>query len=320
MRMALLGATALALIGGAASAAPLTLTGNYLNIGISERGTFGSNGNTAPGLQHDSTGTQNFGVNDYLTPGTPHDGFGLSSTQYPWIGSSSNSNNNYGFGGSQEAFGVAAPTPLAGPAALGYSLAATWSGTGLGMNITNNYFFNLNDERVRIQTVLTATEDLTNVLFGRSVDPDPDVNTSGNFATRNVRGDALTAPEQLVSSAGQDTGLTLALLNDPNNPYLVNTGISDDGGVGCCDIDDPANVLVGYGPDHPSFNIGDFGLQMAWDLGDFVQGQVKTVEYYYVFGDRQDTISEPTATPEPASLALLGLGLGALAVARRRRA
>jgi len=319
MRLALLGATALALMAGGVSAAPLTLTGNYLNVGISDRGTFGSNGNTPPGLQHDPTGTQNFGVNDYLTPGSPHDGFGLSSTQYGWTSAAANSNNNYGFTGSYTAFGVAAPTVLMGPAALGYDLAATWSGSGLGMNITNNYFFNLNDERIRIQTVLTATEDLTNVLFGRSVDPDPDVNTTGNFDTRNVRGDALTPANRLVSSAGQDTGLTLALLSDESNPYTVNTGISDFSGVGCCLIDNPANVLVGYGPTHPSFNIGDYGLQMAWNLGDFAQGTTKTVEYFYVFGDRQDTISEPTATPEPASLALLGLGLGALAVARRRR-
>ena len=301
---------------GAAQAAPLTLTGNFLNVGISDFGTFGSNGTNPPGLQHDPTGTNNFGVNDYLTPGAPHDAFGLSSTQFTWEGSSTNSNGNDG----NSAFGSSSPTLLAGAAALGYSNAATWSGSGLGVNITNNYFFNNGDERVRIQSIITATQELNNVLFGRSVDPDPDVNTNNDFDTRNVRGDLLTAPEDLVSSAGQTTGLTLAILNDPSNPYASNTGISDFSGVGCCDIDDPANVLVGYGPTFPSFNVGDYGLQMAWNLGDFAVDQAKTVEYYYVFGARQDVISEPTPTPEPASLALLGLGLGALAVARRRRA
>src|SRR5947207_562339 len=60
-------------------AAPLTLTGNFLKVGISDAGTLGSNSATSPGILHDPTGTQNFcpgGIcNDYLTPGTPHEGF-----------------------------------------------------------------------------------------------------------------------------------------------------------------------------------------------------------------------------------------------------
>lgn len=298
---------ALLLAGTAVQAAPLTLSGNYLRVGISDYGTFGSNGSNPPGLLHDSTGTQSFGVNDYLTPGTPHDGFAISSDQY----GTSISDNAFGAG----AWGSASPTLLFGPAALGYANAASWSGTGNGMTVTNSYFFNPNDERVRIITTITALEELTNVLFGRSVDPDPDVISFGSYDTRNVRGDALLGPAEVVSSAGLQTGLTLAILNGSGNTYAHNTGIS----TFCCTNDEPVDVLTGYGPVYPLFNDGDYGLQMAWDLGNFANGQSKTVEYYYVFGANQETISEPNPTPEPASMLLLAAALGGLGLARRRR-
>lgn len=291
----------------AAQAVPLALTGNYLRVGINDFGTFGSNGDVSPGLLHDPTGTGTFGVNDYLTPGTEHDGWAVSSNQY---GTSVN-DNAFGAG----AWAAASPTLLFGPAALGYANAASWSGTGNGMSVTNSYFFNPNDERVRVITTITALEELTNVLFGRSVDPDPDVNTFNSFDTRNVRGDALLGPSEVVSSAGPQTGLTLALLNGSGNTYAHNTGISSF----CCSNDDPANVLLGYGATHPGSSFGDEGLQMAWDLGDFTNGQTKVVEYYYVFGANQETISEPNPTPEPASMLLLGAALGGLGLARRRR-
>ena len=71
------------------------LENNWVKAGVNkDAGTFGSGGNTSPGLLFDPTGTGTFNAGfDYLTPGSPFDGFSVK------VDGSNYTNNNSSWGG-----------------------------------------------------------------------------------------------------------------------------------------------------------------------------------------------------------------------------
>lgn len=298
------------LVGGASAAyaEPVALTGNYIKVDISDAGTLGSNGNNSPGLIHDPTGTGTFDPStDYVNPGSPHDGFSITSDQTGFI----DNDNRY----SSNAFSTildGGPTILTGAAAMGFANAATWTGANDFLRITNSYFFNDGDERISVVTVITALSDISGLAFARSVDPD-----SGTTSSINQLGNSLFAPNDFIGSASTANGRTLALVNLSGDTYVHGTQI--DGS--CCSNIDPFLVLAGTGS-LPTGSTGDYGLNMAWNIGSLGSGSSAVINYAYAVGTRIDVVGgDPGVVPEPATWAMMLVGFGMIggAVRYRRR-
>ncbi|HEY1144448.1 MAG TPA: PEPxxWA-CTERM sorting domain-containing protein [Sphingomicrobium sp.] len=300
-RLFTIAAAVAAITAVAPASAAVVLDGNYIKVGINNQGTLGSGGSTSPGLIHDPSGTASFDPStDYITPGIPHEGYSINSTQSGFVEA-----DNTGASG----FGTASPTILTGADAMGFDNAASWSGSNSFVDITNSYFFNDGSERIEVYTTLTALSDLTNLAFARSVDPD-----SGGFDSINQRGNSLFDVDDFIGSASAANGRTLALVNLNGDVLTHNTQINSS----CCSNIDPYTVLLGSADNAT----GDFGLNIAWLIGDLGMGNSVTIHYAYAVGTKIDVVGgpggNPGAVPEPATWAMMLLGFGFVGGAMRR--
>ena len=263
--------------GGTGQDTSIVMQGAYVRTAVSSDGTLGYGENTAPGIQHDPTGTGTFGVADYLTPGSPWEVFAVESDETGLL-----ANNNSG----TDAMSSSGVTDLSATSVYDHHLR--WEGYVTdAFQISTDYFFNDGDERIEMRTTISAASDLTGLKFLRAIDPDPDsydpYNSSDTTNTRgfdanndgdfNDSGDI--APENWVNSQGAVTGLTLGLYSD--SPYAHNTGISSSWS------DQPSDYLAGTdGGD------GDSTIGMGFDLGNLAAGESVSIAYSYVMAGSID--------------------------------
>jgi hypothetical protein len=292
-----------------ASASPVTLDGNFIRTAVNDVGTLGSGGNTSPGLLYDKTGTANFSDNnDYLTPGDPYDYFGVKSTETGLIGNA----NSFG---SNPIVAVSGPTNLSS----GSVNSASWTGEYAGFfNIVNTYTFNDDSQRIDVSTTITALQNLTNVQFARSIDPDPDVNTFGSYFTENSLGNAALglAPTDWAYSLGTSTGLPLGLYT--NSVIEHNAGIVGSWGGTTSDAADPSAILAGINDGN-----GDYALALGFNIGSILAGQSIKLDYSYVMGLTKDTVDVPDVSnvPVPGAVWLFGSAIaGFFGFGRRKQA
>lgn len=294
---------------------PVILEGNYIRTTIGYYGTLG-NGYVAPGLQYDASGAGSFSGGDFLTPGSPWDYFTVKADQ---TGGVTGNNNDPGAG--QHDFSPMFLEDLSG--LNGFDNHVRWVGVSESARLTNEYFFNDDDQRIQVLTTITAYSRLNNLVFARSIDPDQDAGY-GTTDTVNGRGyDANNdgdyddpgdvAPQNWVHSQGPYSGLVLGLFS--NSPYAHDTGVSSGWEI------DPDFFLAANDDGD-----GDHTLGLAFNLGDLLRDESLSFTYSYVLAASLSAAALPAqdvqsrGVPEPDTLALLSLGVVGLGAFARRRA
>jgi len=267
-----LAAASVFLMGSASYAAPLTLQGNYVKIGVNDAGTVGSGGATSPGIQYDSTGTATFNpAYDYLTPGNPFEGFTVrgkdgSTVLFNYY------NNNNSVGGAQIT-GTLVDYSGVSYRGLTYDNRAVWSGSVTEFNIEHDYRFNDNQQFVDINTRLEFLINVPTLYFGRFTDPDARAAAGDSSRTDNTRGYAGGIPAtNVVLSEALVSKYALGLFTGQIGG--VNSGISAGWST---NPEDYYNGTNG-GPS------GDHTIGLGFMFSGISAGDIVNIQYAYIFG------------------------------------
>jgi len=244
------------------------LENDYVKAGVNKTtGTFGSGGNTSPGLMFDSTGTGDFNTSyDYLTPGSPFDGWSIK------IDGSNSYNNNASTSGATwlDSDGLANGTDT-----------LTWEGTNpaySGWSVEHIYSLGATSKYIDITTNITAGSSASTVYFGRYIDPDARAASGDSSATDNVLGYSGIPESNVAFSEATVSRYALGLYSTNSN---VDAGINDwdqnaDSYTTSKYTDSDGNT-VNYGT-------GDDTIGLTWVWSGVSAGDILTADYAYIFG------------------------------------
>jgi len=237
------------------------LENDYVKAGVNgTAGTFGSGGNTSPGLLFDSTGTGTFNTSyDYLTPGSPFDGFSVK------VDGTNYTNNNGG------------GTAIAGD---GNGLTdgtntLSWTGGVSGVfDITNTYSLGATSPYIDISSQITMGTAATDVYFGRFIDPDARAAAGDSSSTDNVLGYGVIPDSNVAFSEALSSRYALGLYSTDSN---VDAGISS--------WSSEADAYTENEFDTSSnTNTGDNTIGLSWHWSSVSSGDILTASYAYIFG------------------------------------
>jgi len=244
------------------------LENDYVKAGVNgTTGTFGSGGNTSPGLLFDSTGAGDFNTSyDYLTPGSPFDGWSIK------IDGVNTTNNNASSASWTDSDGLSD-----GDGTL------TWNGTNsdyASWEVEHIYSLGATSEFIDITTNITAGTSASDstVYFGRFIDPDARAADGDSSATDNVLGYSGIPDTNVAFSEAVSSKYALGLYSTNSN---VDAGITAwtteaDSYTDSKYTDSDGNT-VNYGT-------GDDTIGLTWVWTGVEAGDILTAEYSYIFG------------------------------------
>lgn len=237
------------------------LENNWVKAGINKNtGTFGSGGNTSPGLLFDPTGTGTFNTGfDYLTPGSPFDGFALK------VDGENKSNNNAWGTSFIDADGL-----------TNGENTLTWSGEsnfgGAAWNVTNVFTLGATTPYVDVTTTITAGSAASSVWFGKYIDPDSQGMPGDSSSTDNVLGYGTIPINNIVFSEATVSRYALGLYSTDSNV---------DAGIASWTQEADGYTTSVYGDNYGN---GDDTIGLSWNWIGVSAGDILTASYAYIFG------------------------------------
>ena len=252
-----------------AMAANAILVNEWVKAGVNETtGTFGSGGNTPPGLQYDGTGTGTFNNSyDYLTPGSPFDGF---SVRLDTTGSTTYVNNNAGSMAQISGAWVGTPT----------SASAVWAGSVAGkFDLQNTYSLPAGQQYIDIDTQITMNSNASVLWFGRFIDPDARAAAGDSSATDNVLGYGAIPRTNVAFSEATVSRYALGL-------YSAATNVG--AGIAMWSTNPEVyfnNHAAGYGSyTDDTYGTGDDTIGLGFKVSGVSAGDIVHFNYAYIFG------------------------------------
>lgn len=241
------------------------LQNEYIRAGVNQTtGTFGSGGNTSPGLLYNSegSGTWNIGY-DYLTPGSPFDGFSVK------IDGTNYRNNNAG-NVAQIAGGWTSGTTTS---ATGADWTGTWSHSGSSWALRNQYSLPAGQQYIDITSSITAGSAASTVWFGRYIDPDARAAAGDSSVTDNVLGYGAIPVRNVAFSEALVSRFALGIYSANSNVWSGTSNWSTE--------------ADGYQTSKYSganFGRGDDTIGLSWQFTGVNAGDTLTASYAYIFG------------------------------------
>lgn len=263
MKKKIIAVAVAAVLSASAYAQNAILENEYIRAGVNQTtGTFGSGGNTSPGLLYNSagSGTWNTGY-DYLTPGSPFDGFSVK------IDGTNYTNNNTGI--AQIGGGWTSGTTTS---ATGADWTGTWSHGGSSWALRNQYSLPSGQQYIDITSSITAGSAASTVWFGRFIDPDARAAAGDSSVTDNVLGYGAIPVRNVAFSEALVSRFALGI-------YSANTNVWS--GISSWSSAADGYQTSKYGS---NFGQGDDTIGLSWKFEGVSAGDTLTASYAYIFG------------------------------------
>lgn len=249
------------------------LENDYVRAGVNGiSGTFGSGGNTSPGLLFDSTGTGTFNTAyDYLTPGSPFDGFSVKVDGTNYSNNNGRSNNIAGDGN-----GLTDGTN-----------SLSWTGGVAGVfDITNTYSLGATSPYIDITSQITMGVAATDLYFSRHIDPDARAAAGDSSSTDNVLGYGVIPDSNVAFSEALSSRYALGLYSTDSNV---------DAGISSWSQEADAYTENEFDPTSNT-NTGDNTIGLTWHWTSVSIGDILTASYAYIFGPSAFAAAEDAIT------------------------